>query len=98
MWCFRVSGMLLVVLVVLGSSRTPLGRAAGGKTQTGARMQDVVPPAFELDPSWPRPSADGKAWPDLKRAATSVAVDSHDHVWALYVPGAAEQQAEAAGA
>jgi DNA-binding beta-propeller fold protein YncE len=98
MWCFRVSGMLLVVLVVLGSSRTPLGRAAGGKTQTDARVQDAVPPAFELDPSWPRPSAVGKAWPDLKRAATSVAVDSHDHVWALYVPGAAEQQAEAAGA
>ena len=55
MWCFRLSGMLLVGLVVLGSSRTLLGRAGGAKAQAGARVQDAVPPTFELDSSWPKP-------------------------------------------
>jgi hypothetical protein len=90
-----MSGTLLAGLVWVGGSRLPPGVMA--RAQPSADVQDALPPAFELDPSWPKPLAGGNTWPDLKRAATSVAVDSRDHVWALYVPGPAERQAEAAG-
>lgn len=94
-WCVRMSGVLLIGLGVVVISRSVPGGTVGA--QAGPGVQDAVPPLFELDSSWPKPLAAGSTWPDLKRAATSVAVDSRDHVWALYVPGPAEQQAEAAG-
>ena len=63
---------------------------------------DAPPPAgvpvFELDPSWPAPLADADAaWPDLDRNATSVAVDTRDHVWMMQLPTREELAAETAG-
>ena len=95
--CFRVIGLLLAGPIVLASSHSLPGRVVTAKGQADADVQAAVPPRFELDPSWPKPLPAGKAWPDLKRAATSVAVDSRDHVWIFQVPSAADREAEARG-
>lgn len=86
---------LVLALAMLGTSRADVASLVGA--QDRHRAEDDVPPTFEVDASWPKPLADGHSWPDLKRAATSVAVDSRDHVWALYVPGPAERLAAASG-
>ena len=74
------------------------GNGVSGSEQANAKgLADAVPPRFELDPSWPKPLQDGRSWPELQRAATSVAADSRDHVWIFQVPSPAARQAEAAG-
>ena len=96
--CGRVSGILLFVLVLFANSPALPGNGASGQEQASAKgLADVVPPRFELDPSWPKPPQDGRPWPELQRAATSVAADSRDHVWIFQVPSPAARKAEAAG-
>ena len=93
----RVSGTLVLALILSTSSPALSGNGSSEQEEASEGLVDVMPPRFELDPSWPQPLPDGTSWPELQRAATSVAVDSHDHVWILQVPSPAARQAEAAG-
>ena len=95
--CCRVSGTFMLALVLSTSSPALSGNRISEQAEVSEGRVAVAPPRFELDPSWPKPLPDGRSWPELQRAATSVAVDSHDHVWILQVPSPAARQAEAAG-
>ena len=95
----RMRGPLVLafILSLYASSPALSGNEISEQEETSEGLVDVMPPRFELDPSWPKPLPDGQSWPELQRAATSVAVDSHDHVWILQVPSPAARLAEAAG-
>ena len=86
-----VSAVLLAGLVMLGSAGVLPGKVVSAQAQGGGpELAGGIAPRFEPDPAWPKPLPEGTAWPELTRAATSVAVDSRDHVWNL--PGASVRQ------
>ena len=91
----QVSGMLLLGGVLFACSPGVPDNGIGTQEQASEGLADVMPPRFELDPSWPKPLQDGSSWPELDRAANSIAVDSRDHVWILQRPSPAAQQAAA---
>jgi hypothetical protein len=94
-----IGAVLLSGLLVPASSSVWRGGSARAQAQSGSRaLADALAPRFELDPSWPKPLADGAAWPELTRAATAVAADSRDHVWIFQVLSPGAREAEAAGA
>src|SRR5262245_35956985 len=88
----------LVGLLLLASPSVWPGEPARAQSPSGERaLADAMAPRFDLDPSWPKPLPEGTAWPELTRAATSVAVDSRDHVWIFQVLSPAAREADAAG-
>ena len=98
----QVSGMLLLGVVLLASALAVPGNRIGAQGQASDGLADVMPPRFELDPSWPPPQGD-RSLPELNRVAygspsVSVAIDSDDHVWILQVPSPESRTAEAEGA
>ena len=83
---------------MLGNVGVWPGRGASAQAQGGGPgFAGAMAPRFEPDPSWPKPLPEGTAWPEITRAATSVAVDSRDHVWIFQVLSPAARQAEATG-
>jgi DNA-binding beta-propeller fold protein YncE len=95
---WSAGAVLLIGSAVLGSAGIlPRGSAAVRAYAPESTVADTIAPRFEADPSWPKPLPEGTSWPELTRAATSVAADSRDHVWAFYVLSQAARDAEAAG-
>jgi hypothetical protein len=67
------------------SAEEPGGEAPGGTPPVGAAgVQEIAgtPPAFEVDPSWPREMPDD--W--IFGSITAVFVDDRDHVWVTHLP------------
>jgi hypothetical protein len=85
------------LLVLAGPGIWPDEPARAQAPSGAPALADAMAPRFELDPAWPKPLPEGAAWPELSRAATSVAADSRDHVWIFQVLSPAARAAEAAG-
>jgi DNA-binding beta-propeller fold protein YncE len=77
----RISGRLLLVLVVLGAG-VAAALAVVARDRAGEANRRVTAPSFEVDPLWPKPLPNH--W--MIGSAVGLSVDERDHVWILHRP------------